>query len=69
MTSPARSTNSLGSAALRIIWIQWQGYRYGPYFSAIDARMEGFVIDDGPIEKLPLKWPVRNLSDLPALSK
>jgi hypothetical protein len=62
MTSSTASTTSQKSSSgtFAVIWIQWQGRKYGPYASAADARREGFIIDVAPIDELPLGgWPIR----------
>ena len=55
----AGSAPSAGLDIPRTIWVEWQGRRYGPYLGARDARREGFIIGEAPIETLPLGWPVK----------
>ena len=58
-TMNAGSVPSDGSATHQIIWVVFQGRRFGPYWGAKDARKEGFIIDETPMDEIPYGWPVK----------
>ena len=61
-TTSAGSAPSDGSDTHPIIWVVFQGKRFGPYWDTAAARKEGFVIDETPLDEIqyggwPVKWP------------